>query len=66
MSGDHHIYTVKWSAEDGQYVAACNGCPSLSWLARTPKKPSVAFGGQSRRACGYARHYAHWHDLMTS
>lgn len=45
MSVDHHIYTVKWSAEDGEYVAACNGCPSLPWLARTPKKPSVAFGG---------------------
>ena len=26
-------YSVSWSDEDGEYVATCDGLPSLSWLA---------------------------------
>jgi predicted RNase H-like HicB family nuclease len=38
MSVDHHAYTVKWSAEDGEYVGLCAEFPSLSWLAKTPEE----------------------------
>lgn len=30
-----HSYRVKWSAEDGEYVATVDRFPSLSWLAPT-------------------------------
>lgn len=33
----HYTYRVTWSAEDGEYVAACLELPSLSWLAATPQ-----------------------------
>lgn len=38
MRVDHHTYTVKWSAEDGEYLATCNEFPSLSWLTQTPEE----------------------------
>lgn len=31
----HYTYRVAWSAEDGEFVAACLEFPSLSWLAAT-------------------------------
>jgi hypothetical protein len=36
VSVDHHTYTVRWSAVDGESVATCNEFPSLSWSAQTP------------------------------
>jgi hypothetical protein len=33
--GERYTFTVAWSAEDGEYVATCAECPSLSWLAPT-------------------------------
>lgn len=30
---DHYTYRVRWSAEDGEYVATVAELPSLSWLA---------------------------------
>jgi len=30
---DHYSYRVRWSAEDGEYVATVAELPSLSWLA---------------------------------
>jgi hypothetical protein len=33
---ERYTFTVAWSAEDGEYVATCTECPSLSWLAGDP------------------------------
>lgn len=35
---DLYTYAVHWSAEDQEFVAACTGFPSLSWLAPTPDR----------------------------
>jgi len=35
---NHYAYRVRWSAEDGQYVATVAEFPSLSWLADTPRE----------------------------
>lgn len=32
---DGSTYVVRWSVEDGEYVATCPEFPSLSWLAPT-------------------------------
>lgn len=29
-------FAVRWSAEDGEYVATCDQFPSLSWLSPDP------------------------------
>lgn len=34
---DRTTYQVKWSEEDGEYVATCSDFPSLSWLAPDPQ-----------------------------
>lgn len=33
-----HVFHVRWSAEDGEYVATADGFPSLSWLDAEPTK----------------------------
>jgi hypothetical protein len=30
-----YVYTIKWSAEDGEWVATVEQFPSLSWLSDT-------------------------------
>lgn len=33
---NHHAYSVRWSAEDNEYVALVAEFPSLSWLDKDP------------------------------
>ncbi len=33
---NHHSYSVRWSAEDNEYVAVVAEFPSLSWLDKDP------------------------------
>lgn len=39
---EHYTYRVRWSAEDGEYVATVAELPSLSWLSPSPEQ---AFAG---------------------
>jgi len=36
IDADHYTYRVRWSTEDGEYVATVAELPSLSWLAASP------------------------------
>jgi hypothetical protein len=48
MSWDNGRFHVIWSDEDGEYIATCEGYPSMSYLALTPVE---ALGGIKRLVC---------------
>ena len=37
LKDDPYSYHLKWSEEDGEYVATCMEFPGLSWLDENPR-----------------------------
>ncbi len=48
-----YSYRVFWSADDGEYVAACIEIPSLSGLGSTPE---AAMSEAREAVCGWLAH----------
>jgi predicted RNase H-like HicB family nuclease len=49
-----YSYRVFWSADDGEYVAACIEIPSLSGLGATPE--AAMLEAREAAVCGWLAH----------
>ncbi len=53
---EHYAYCVRWSAEDGEYLATVAELPSLSWLSPSPEQ---AFAGPRTLVANVVTDMAH-------